>query len=77
MLEPRLTNPFSHDKPFRFGTIPNGATDFVMKNNFPEMHSYMKRFSRNMGMYRTLLGGGGHSYIEHQSSYTKNLQAQT
>jgi ionotropic glutamate receptor NMDA 2B len=42
----RLTNPFSSDPPFRFGTIPNGATDFVMKNNFPEMHLYMKKFSR-------------------------------
>ena len=42
----RLTNPFSLEPPFRFGTIPNGATDFVVKNNFPEMHLYMKKFSR-------------------------------
>ncbi|XP_023329329.1 glutamate receptor ionotropic, NMDA 2B [Eurytemora carolleeae] len=42
----RLSNPYSHHPVFRFGTIPNGATDFVMKNNFPEMHMYMKKFSR-------------------------------
>ena len=39
----RLTNPRSVKPPFRFGTIPNGATDYVMKNNFPEMHAYMKK----------------------------------
>lgn len=39
----RLTNPQSTKPPFRFGTIPNGATDYVLKNNFPEMHSYMKQ----------------------------------
>lgn len=38
----RLTNPRSVKPPFRFGTIPNGATDYVLKNNFPEMHAYMK-----------------------------------
>ena len=26
---------------YRFGTIPNGATDYVLKNNFPDYHSYM------------------------------------
>ena len=31
----------------RFGTIPNGATDFVVKNNFPEMHSYMKQYRKH------------------------------
>ncbi|TRY68476.1 hypothetical protein TCAL_11017 [Tigriopus californicus] len=43
----RLTNPQSTKPPFRFGTIPNGATDYVLKNNFPEMHSYMKQFNRS------------------------------
>jgi hypothetical protein len=28
----------------RFGTIPNGATDYVVKNNFPDMHDYMKKW---------------------------------
>ena len=39
----RLANPTSQKPPFRFGTIPNGATDFVLKNNFPHTQSYMKR----------------------------------
>ncbi len=39
----RLTNPQSVKPPFRFGTIPNGATDYVMKNNFPHMYPYMKQ----------------------------------
>jgi len=43
MEDHRLTNPLSQKPPFRFGTIPNGATDYVMKNNFPQMHSYMKK----------------------------------
>ena len=39
----RLANPTSQKPPFRFGTIPNGATDFVLKNNFPHTQTYMKR----------------------------------
>ena len=39
----RLANPTSQKPPFRFGTIPNGAIDFVLKNNFPHTQSYMKR----------------------------------
>ncbi len=39
----RLSNPRSIKPPFRFGTIPNGATDYVLKNNFPNTHEYMKR----------------------------------
>lgn len=40
----RLSNPMSHKPPFRFGTIPNGATDYVLKNNFPNTHQYMKKY---------------------------------
>ena len=39
----RLSNPTSIKPPFRFGTIPNGATDYVLKNNFPLTHEYMKK----------------------------------
>ena len=39
----RLENPTSHKPPFRFGTIPNGNTDMVLKTNFPHIHSYMNR----------------------------------
>ena len=39
----RLANPLSSKPPFRFGTIPNGATDYVLKENFPAMHTYMKK----------------------------------
>ena len=42
----RLSNPLSLKPSFRFGTIPNGATDFVMKKNFPNMHMYMKKFNK-------------------------------
>ena len=44
----RLANPTSQKPPFRFGTIPNGATDFVLKNNFPHTQSYMKRRDQNL-----------------------------
>ena len=38
----RLSNPLSSKPPFRFGTTPNGATDFIMKKNFPTMQLYMR-----------------------------------
>ena len=40
----RLSNPMSHKPSFRFATIPNGATDFVLKNNFPSMQAYMQKW---------------------------------
>ena len=46
LQDPKLSNPMSTKPPFRFGTIPNGATDFIMKKNFPEMHLYMKNHNR-------------------------------
>ncbi len=33
----------ANDLTYRFGTIPNGATDYVIKNNFPDMHDYIKK----------------------------------
>ena len=30
----RLSNPTSIKPPFRFGTIPNGATDHILKNTY-------------------------------------------
>ena len=38
----RLSMPQSTKPNFRFGTTPNGATDFIMKKNFPTMHLYMR-----------------------------------
>ncbi|XP_078257982.1 glutamate receptor ionotropic, NMDA 2C-like [Rhinoraja longicauda] len=31
---------------FRFGTVPNGSTERNIKNNYPNMHSYMTRFNQ-------------------------------
>ena len=39
----RLSNPTSIKPLFHFETIPNGATDYVLKNNFPLTHKYMKK----------------------------------
>ena len=39
----RLSNPTSIKPPFCFRTIPNEATDYVLKNNFPLTHEYMKK----------------------------------
>ncbi|XP_013793038.1 glutamate receptor ionotropic, NMDA 2D-like, partial [Limulus polyphemus] len=43
----RLKNPRLTDPPFRFGTIPNGNTDAVLKEFKPEIHKYMKKFNRS------------------------------
>ena len=42
----RLSNPMSSKPLFRFGTTPNGATDFIMLKNFPNMHMYMRQHNK-------------------------------
>lgn len=31
---------------FRFGTVRESSAEEYMKNSFPEMHEYMRRFSK-------------------------------
>lgn len=42
----QLQNPYSTDPPFRFGTIPAGNTQAILKNYKPHLYNYMKRFNR-------------------------------
>jgi hypothetical protein len=46
----QLSNPHSLKPSFRFGTIPHGNTDAVLRRNFPAMHSYMRPFNRSTVM---------------------------
>lgn len=43
----RLTNPRLNDPPLKFGTIPHGNTEAVLKRNKPKMHAYMAPFNRS------------------------------
>ncbi|GLH06410.1 Glutamate [NMDA] receptor subunit 1 [Gryllus bimaculatus] len=43
----KLSNPHTLKPPFRFGTIPHGNTDAVLRRNFPAMHAYMRPFNRS------------------------------
>ncbi|KAF5403478.1 Glutamate receptor ionotropic NMDA 2B, partial [Paragonimus heterotremus] len=43
----RLQQPWNVKPPFRFATIPSGATEENIKINFPEMAIYMHKFNRS------------------------------
>ncbi|KAK4474533.1 hypothetical protein MN116_001679 [Schistosoma mekongi] len=43
----RLQHPWNVKPPFRFATIPNGATEENIKINFPEMHKYMRKYNKS------------------------------
>jgi ionotropic glutamate receptor NMDA 2B len=44
----RLVNPYyRREAPLRFGTIPHGNTESVLKRNKPQMHAYMKKYNRS------------------------------
>lgn len=40
----QFQSPNDFSPPFRFGTVPNGSTERNIRNNYPEMHSYMTKF---------------------------------
>uniref|UniRef100_A0AAN0LJ18 Glutamate ionotropic [NMDA] receptor 2B n=1 Tax=Polyphagotarsonemus latus TaxID=1204166 RepID=A0AAN0LJ18_9ACAR len=46
----RLANPTHTDPPLRFGTIPHGNTEAVLKRNKPRMHSYMKKYNTSSSL---------------------------
>lgn len=43
----KLANPFGSDPPLKYGTIPYGNTEAVLKRNKPRMYQYMAPFNRS------------------------------
>lgn len=42
----RLSRPFSHKPPIKFGTIPWSHSDSTIAKYFKEMHYYMRKFNK-------------------------------
>ncbi|GAB6024555.1 hypothetical protein CHUAL_009708 [Chamberlinius hualienensis] len=45
--DPRLLHPSRSTPSLKFGTIPFGNTETIIKTNFPHMYSYMRPFNRS------------------------------
>lgn len=43
----QLQNPHLTDPPFRYGTIPKGNTEAILKNYKPHLYSWMRKFNRS------------------------------
>jgi ionotropic glutamate receptor NMDA 2B len=43
----KLANPRLNDPPLKFGTLPYGNTEAVLKQNKPKMHAYMAPFNKS------------------------------
>ncbi|XP_054718557.1 glutamate receptor ionotropic, NMDA 2B-like [Uloborus diversus] len=43
----RLQNPHIVEPPFRYGTIPDGNTQAILKKNKPHLYSWMRKYNRS------------------------------
>ncbi|MEE6511962.1 hypothetical protein FKM82_018858 [Ascaphus truei] len=46
LSDKKFQRPNDFSPAFRFGTVPNGSTERNIRNNYPEMHSYMVKFNQ-------------------------------
>uniref|UniRef100_A0A3Q3WF70 Glutamate receptor n=1 Tax=Mola mola TaxID=94237 RepID=A0A3Q3WF70_MOLML len=44
LSDKKFQKPNEFSPPFRFGTVPNGSTERNIRNNYPDMHTYMTSF---------------------------------